>query len=238
MSVWGKFGGAGLGLAVGGPIGALIGAFAGHYLVDRDGALFGPPPRDVILATGLIALAAKMARADGVVLRSEIEAFEKVVIVPPGERETVARLFQLAQATVAGYEAYAAQLARTFADEPGLLDTVIEGLLLIAKADGSLHEAEIAYLHGVARAFGRTDAWFEALIDRHVHRQGDPYLHIGADRSWENDALKAHYRKLVRKHHPDRDIARGLPKEAIRIATDRLATINAAWDRIADERGL
>ena len=70
MSVWGKLGGAGLGLTIGGPIGALIGAFAGHYLVDRDGAVFGAPPRDLILTTGLVALSAKMARADGVVASS------------------------------------------------------------------------------------------------------------------------------------------------------------------------
>ena len=50
--------------------------------------------------------------------------------------------------------------------------------------------------------------------------------------------LKRHYRRLVADNHPDREIARGLPPEAIRIATERLAAINAAWDRVARERGL
>jgi DnaJ like chaperone protein len=237
MSVWGKFGGGGVGLAVGGPIGALIGAFAGHYLVDRAGAPFGPAPRDVLLTTGLIALLAKMARADGVVLRSEIDAFEAVVVVPDGERANVARLFRLAQGSVAGYQAYAAQLASAFADEPLLLDDVVEGLFLIAKADGAVHEAEAVFLRDVALIFGRTEAWFEATLERHVRRENDPYLAIGANRDWDNAALKAHHRQLILQHHPDREIARGLPPEAVRIATDRLASINAAWDRIAAERG-
>lgn len=238
MSVWGKIGGGSIGLAVGGPIGALIGAFAGHYLVDREGSLFGPAPRDVVLTTGLIALAAKMAKADGVVLRSEFDAFEAIVIVPPTERDKVRALFRLAQGTTAGYEAYAAQLASTFADEPALLADILEGLFLIAKADGIVHEAELAYLHRVAVAFGLSEESFETVVERHLRRGRDPYRAIGADRSWGDEALKSHYRGLVRQNHPDRQIARGLPPEAVKIATNRLAGINAAWDRIALERGL
>lgn len=238
MSVIGTFGGGGIGLAIGGPIGALIGALTGHYLVDREGAPFGTPSPDVILGTGLVALAAKMARADGVVLRSEIAAFETVVIVAPADRPRVERLFRLAQATTAGFQAYAAQLAATFRDQPELLDAVVEGLLMVAKADGAVHEAELAYLREVARIFGRSPAWFETLIERHVVQPGDPYRQIGADRDWGADALRAHHRKLVRELHPDREIARGLPEAAIRIATERFARINAAWDRIVQERGL
>lgn len=236
MSVWGKLGGVGLGLAIGGPIGALVGAFAGHYLVDRDGAVFGPPPRDLILTTGLVALSAKMARADGVVASSEVDAFSRIVVVPQADRPKVERLFRLAQATTDGYEAYAQQLSRTFADEPALLDDVLDGLFMIAKADGALHEAEFRYLQNVARIFGRSDAAFEAILARHVDLPGDPYRVIGADRAMAFDALKTRYRKLVAETHPDREVARGLPAEAIRIATDRLAAINAAWDRIERER--
>ena len=83
LSLWGKLGGAGLGLAFGGPIGALLGGVAGHMLVDREGSLFGDPPRDIVFTTGLVALAAKMAKSDGVVVRREIDAFERIVEVPP-----------------------------------------------------------------------------------------------------------------------------------------------------------
>src|SRR3954454_1896432 len=118
VSVWGKLGGGGAGFAIGGPIGALLGAFAGHMLIDREGALFGPPPRDVVFTTGLVALSAKMAKADGVVLNVEVEAFERFVEVPPEEHANVARLFRLAQETTDGFEAYARQIAAAFGDEP------------------------------------------------------------------------------------------------------------------------
>jgi DnaJ like chaperone protein len=54
-----------------------------------------------------------------------------------------------------------------------------------------------------------------------VRQADDPYLILGVDRSLEDQALKRHYRKLVADNHPDREIARGLPPEAVKIATER-----------------
>jgi DnaJ like chaperone protein len=238
VSVWGKLGGAGLGYAVGGPLGALLGAFAGHVLVDREGAPFGPPPRDVIFTTGLIALSAKMAKADGVVLRSEVEAFEKLVEVPPEEHRNVQRLFDLAKATTDGFEAYARQIAEAFRDEPALLEDLVDGLFDIATADGVVHEGELAYVHKVAEILGFAERDFERIAARHVQRPDDPYLVLGADRAMGDESLRRHYRLLVAEIHPDKEIARGLPPEAVAIATHRLAAVNAAFDRIAAERGL
>ncbi|MGL4727258.1 MAG: TerB family tellurite resistance protein, partial [Bosea sp. (in: a-proteobacteria)] len=101
MSFWGLIGGGGLGFALGGPLGALVGAAAGHFLVDQEGAkgalaLLAPAPREVIFTTGLIALAAKMARSDGYVHQSEIAAFRRIVEVPPGEEARAQALFDLA----------------------------------------------------------------------------------------------------------------------------------------------
>lgn len=235
--IWGKIRG-GLGLAIGGPLSTLLGAFGGHMLVDRVGAFFGPPPRDVVFTTGLVALSAKMAKADGVVLRSEVDAFERIVEVPSDERPNVVRLFDLAKSTTLGFEAYAGQLAEVLSDEPMLRQDVVEGLFAIATADGAVHEAEFDYIRQVAAILGIEGAAFDRVAARHVVRPDDPYAVLGADRNLPDADLKRHYRALVAEIHPDREIARGLPPEAIRIATQRLAAVNAAWDRIAQERGL
>lgn len=236
--IWGKLGGAGLGLAIGGPLGALIGGVAGHFLVDREGAPFGPTPRDVVFTTGLVALAAKMAKSDGVVTPSEVEAFGRVVTVTDAERPGVVRLFDLAKSTTAGYEAYARQLAVTFRDEPALLEDVLDGLFHIAKADGAIHEAEERYLRSVAEILGFDDAGFRRIAARHVRLADDPYAVLCLERDASDAEIKARHRALVSESHPDRAIARGLPQEAVAIATGRLAAINAAYDRIAQERGL
>ena len=238
MSVWGKLGGFGVGFLIGGPIGALIGAALGHVLVDRDGAIFGPTPKDVVFTAGLVALAAKMAKADGVVMGSEREAFRRIVEVDEADRERVEALFDLAARTSDGYQAYARQMRDLLSDEPGLLEDVLDGLFLIAAADGAIHPREFAYLGEVARIFGFDAARFERLAARHVRLKDDPYAVLGASRELDDAALKSHYRKLVAEIHPDRAVARGLPPEAIAIATRRLATVNAAWDRIERERGV
>ncbi len=238
QSIWGKLGGAGIGLAFGGPIGALLGGVAGHVLVDREGALFGKPPRDVMFTMGLVALAAKMAKADGVVVDVEIRAFEQIVEVPDSEHDKVERLFNLAMQTSDGFEAYARQIGDAFKDEPALLEDVLDGLFHIAKADEAVHEAEFAYVRDVATIFAFDQTDFERVAARHVRLADDPYLILKADRGMSDAALKRHYRKLVAENHPDREIARGLPPEAVKIATERLAAINAAWERVAAERKL
>lgn len=236
MSVWGKLGGGGIGLAIGGPIGGLLGALAGHMLVDRAGAIFAKPPPDVVLTTGLIALSAKMAVADGVVVRSEVDAFERIVDVEEEDRPRVRRLFDLAKSTTIGFEAYAAQIARVFAHEPALMEDILDGLFLIAKADGAIHEGELAYLQAVATVFGWDAERFDRILARHVDVDGDPYRILGLASDVDEDTLRRRYHELVRDSHPDREIARGLPEEAVRIATERLAAINDAYDRIRRER--
>jgi DnaJ like chaperone protein len=237
-SFWGALGGGSLGFALGGPLGALVGAVAGHVLVDREGALFGPAPKQLIFTTGLVALAAKMARADGVVSRDEIAAFQRIVTVPADEQAHIERLFDLAKQTSAGFEAYAGQIAEAFRDEPALLEDVLDGLFLIAAADGAIHEHEHAYLREVAGIFAIDEAGFARIEARHLRRRDDPYLILGANREMSDGELKRLHRRLVIENHPDREIARGLPEEAICIATRRLAAINAAWDAIEKERGI
>ena len=130
------------GLAIGGPIGALLGGVAGHYVIDRDQEQDGPAENQVAFTVGVIALGAKMAKADGVVTTDEVMAFKEVFKVPDGEMKNVARVFNLAKQDVAGYEAYAEQLATMFKGNRKLLEDVLEGLFHIAKADEALHDNE------------------------------------------------------------------------------------------------
>lgn len=226
-----------MGFALGGPLGALIGALAGHFVVDAEGGPFAPDP-ELVFSTGLVALAAKMAKADGVVTHDEALAFRRVVDVAPEELERVTRLFDLAKRTSHGFEAYAAQLAELLADRPDLLEDVLDGLFEIARADHAIHEAELRYFRRVGEIFGFDEKRLDAIEARHVVRKDDPYRVLGIDRTASDAEIRAHRRRLVAEHHPDRHIAAGLPPEAIRIATDRLAAINAAWEKIASERRL
>ncbi len=129
MSIWGKIAGAGFGLAVGGPLGALVGAVAGHLVIDRAVA-----DKEVVFTVALIALSAKMAKADGEVSDEEIRAFEDVMKVPESEKANVYRVYRIAQQDVAGFQAYATQVASIFRDNPAMLEDVMDALFHIAKA--------------------------------------------------------------------------------------------------------
>jgi DnaJ like chaperone protein len=189
--------------------------------------------RQVAFSVALIALSAKMAKADGVVTQLEVAAFRRIFSVPESEQRNVTRLFDLARRDVAGFDAYAARVATLYADSPEVLADVLDGLFIIAKADGAIHEAEFAYLEAVADIFGIRDGAFERIAVRHVvGREGDPYLILGVGRSWPLAEIRAQYRKLAAESHPDRFIARGMPEDFLAIVTDRAAAINRAWEEI------
>ena len=241
MSVWGKLAGAAAGLAVGGPIGALVGGVAGHFVIDRDGEQEGGADGEdqVAFTVGVIALGAKMAKADGVVTMDEVNAFKEVFKVPDGEMKNVARVFNLAKQEVSGYEAYADQLAGMFKGNRKLLEDVLDGLFHIAKADDEFDPTEEEFLRQVAKRFGFTDTEFGYIKARHVvASKRNPYEVLEVEPAITNDDLKAQYRKLIAENHPDKLIARGVPEEFIAIATDKMAAINEAYQQIAKERGL
>ncbi len=194
--------------------------------------------RGVTFTIAVIALSAKMAKADGVVMRSEVDAFCSLFEIPPGEEKNVARVYNLAKREVTGFEAYAGDVKRLLGDDPDMLEAVLDGLFEIAKADGAIHEREVAYLARVAELFGFDADAFAHVRARHMIEEGgvDPYFVLDADPRWDHRRLQQHYRRLVAENHPDRMIARGMPEEFIRIANDRLAAINIAWERIERRR--
>ena len=233
MSVWGKVGGAAAGLFVGGPVGALVGAVAGHFILDREA------DPGVTFTIAVVALAGKMARADGVVTETEFDVFLRVFSVPPQEEANVRRIFNMARQDIAGFEHYAQQIARLFVGNPAVLEDVLDGLFEIAKADGVLHPSEAQFLERVAEIFGFAPNEFRRIRASHFAPElTDPYVILGVSYSADEDELKQTYRKLVRENNPDSLMARGVPAEFIRLANDTLAAINNAYDKIRTERGL
>ena len=252
MSIWGKVAGAAAGMALGGPLGALLGALAGHVLIDRESSRASDArarePRDerrlrerdeVAFTIGVIALAAKLAKADGTVTRDEVEVFKRVFPVPREEEANVGHLFNLAKQDVAGFDSYARQLASLFRARSGVLEDLLDSLFLIAKADNRLHEGELEYLRHVAEIFGLTEDEFQRIRASHFGPdREDPYFILGVDRSASDEDLKKAYHHLVRENHPDRLMARGVPEEFVRLANEKLAAINSAYDAIKRQRGI
>jgi DnaJ like chaperone protein len=252
MSLWERLSGAvsGLGpdahMASGGPIGALLAGLAvlgrenandGILDCEEYGALF-TPQRQVAFTVGVIALSAKMAKADGMVTRDEVSAFKQVFKVPQGEMRSVSHIFNAAKRDVVGYESYAEQLSALLGENRRLLEDVLEGLFHIALADGVLDPNEEQFLAHVARLFGFTDAEFGAMKARHASLgKHDPYEVLGIPPEIDDDSLEMHYRKLVADYQPDKMMARGVPPEFAAAAAEKIAVINAAYEAVVKQRG-
>ncbi len=233
MSVWGKVSGAAAGLFVGGPVGALVGALAGHFILDRNA------DPGVTFTIAVVALAGKMAKADGVATEEEFEIFRRIFDVPPQEQANVRRVFNLARQDIAGFEHYAGQIAGLFRDNPAVLEDVLDTLFEIAKADGVLHPCEARFLERVAEIFGFAPNEYRRIRASHFAPElTDPYVILGLSYAADDDEIRQTYRRLVRENHPDSLIARGVPAEFIKLATDKLAAINSAYEKIQRERGL
>jgi DnaJ like chaperone protein len=260
MSYWGKIIGGMAGFAMGGPPGAMVGAALGHaadtgavpqlrrlfglevggFTPARVTAMFAQ--RDQLFAIGVVVLVAKLAKCDAPVNRLEIDAFKRHFRIPPESVRDIGRLFDQARDSPDPFEDYAVQLGEAFADNRGMLEDVLTALFGIARADGPINARELDFLTRVHRSFALDHlAWDRArgASPRAPADDGpDPYAVLGVSRKTTDEELRAAWKRLMRENHPDSLASRGVPPEFIARASDKVAAINAAWDRIKRERGL
>jgi DnaJ like chaperone protein len=263
MATWGKIIGGMAGFAMGGPFGAMVGAALGHAAdsgaiqTPRMGfnpfglqapvwnpasiaAMFGR--RDQLFAISVVVLSAKLAKCDGIVNRAEIDAFKRNFRIPPEAQRDIGRLFDEARDSPQGFESFADQLGQAFADNHSMLEDVLVALFAIARADNVVNTIEAEFLRRVHQGFGLDQtAWDrakEGVARASVSEGADPYGVLGATRASSDEELRATWKKLMRENHPDSLASRGVPPAFIASAHDKVARINAAWDRIKRERGL
>jgi DnaJ like chaperone protein len=260
MGYWGKIIGGTAGFLVWGPYGAVIGAALGHAAdagtVDSIRRPFVPGPaynparvastsgrREEVFAITVTVLAAKLCKIDGPVQRTEIDAFKQNFRIPPASARGIGRLFDQARDSTDSAEPYAAQLAEAFDDNRGMLEQVLASLFKIARADGPLNTREHEFLRRVHRRLALDQvAWDRAFGDRPRQstaiNDDDPYVELGLTRTATPDELRATWKRLMRENHPDSLASRGVPADFVARAGEKVARINAAWDRIKRERGL
>lgn len=197
-----------------------------------------PPEHSVGFTIAVIALGAKMAKADGLVTKDEVTAFRQVFYIPKSQMTQAARVFDLARQDVSGYEFYARRISAMFGRGNQILKDLMDGLFHIATADGHYHPSENIFLETVAQIFGLTNREFRTMRARYVTAEvPDPYTVLGVSPDDSFETIKSVWRSLARESHPDQMIARGVPEEAVKLAERRMTQINQAFDEIVAERG-
>jgi len=218
---------------------ALAALAAGESLAEVFQRLKSPPEQSAGFTIAVIALGAKMAKADGTVTRNEVRAFREVFHIPRAQEKNAAKIFNLARQDVAGFELYAEKIYKMLSNKPAVLYDLLEGLFHIAIADNSFEEEENHFLEVVRKIFKVNDQQFRILSARFIPNQIlDPYAVLGIEQETPTSDIEKVWKKHIFETHPDRMQARGVPVEAVKLAEKRLIQINEAWGKIKKERAI
>jgi len=234
MNIWGKLIGGATGFAIGGPIGGLLGTLAGHAIDSKIIPKYINAKNNyesIVFTAGVIALSAKMAKADGQVTKEEILTFRKFVQIPKENIGEVSKLWELAKETTDGYELYARQIYNSFKNENEILVKILDLLFEIAKSDGIIKSEELNYLEVVSKTFNLDEKTFRQLFAQHKS-EGNPYDILGVTLTDDFEEIQRVWKQMVKNNHPDKLIGKGMPIEFINTANHRLAAINSAFEEI------
>ena len=204
--------------------------------------------------TATFSVMGHLAKADGVVTRDEIRLASRVMDemqLGGAHRRLAQGLFRQGRSPDFPVGEVLDQLRRECRYSTHLVTMFVEILLHAAYADGELHTEERALLESICARLhlpaGELDR-LEAAVRAEQHaRSGKPsdalsaadaYAILGVDESCSDAELKRAYRRMMNRHHPDKLVAKGLPEEMMRVATEKTREIKAAYDRLKRERGL
>ncbi len=197
--------------------------------------------RQFLFYVALTSLAAKMAKADGVVSKEEIQTFDAFVRnelrLPLEERKIIAQIFNQAKNSPEDPMAFARQFRELIGYQPEVLQTMVHLLFRIAMADGQFHPEEERFIRNVSEIFGLTPAEYEQIRALFVKIDFRAYQVLGITPQASVDEIKHAYKRLVNQYHPDRLMAKGVPEDFIKIANEKMAEINNAYEQIRKERG-
>ena len=246
MSIWGKLIGGATGMALGGPIGAILGIAAGHgvdkvrkFDADENNKNFSNDQKEQLFATSVIAISAKLAKSDGKISKSEILAFKKIFEFPAEDEKAISKIFNSAKENIDDYKDIAEQVYKVFKSDRNLLFELLNSLFSIAYADGELHPKEKDMLFEIAKVFQISGNEFESLnniFEAKVSSDNTSinrsYKILGLSENASLEQVSNQYRKLIKEYHPDKLQGMGLPKEFIELANQKLSAINKAYNEI------
>lgn len=264
MSWWGKLVGGAFGFMIGGPIGALLGAALGH---NFDKGLRGLPddelgPGDqqrvqMAFFTATFSVMGAVAKADGRVSKEEIRVAEAVMREMGLNDEMVAtakRLFGEGKQADFPLDDVLQQFRQECHRRSTLIQMFIEIQLQAAYSDGTLHPAESKMLKHMCDVLGVSEFIFRQIeqrikAQRHYGGAGpsagpqemslaDAYATLNVDKNTDDMAVKKAYRRLISQHHPDKLVAKGLPEEMMKVATQKTHEIKQAYEKIKQHRGM
>lgn len=235
--------------------------FAGDYgeKINNDQA------QDIFFLV-VFSLLALMAKADGVVSKEEVKLVDDFIKnglqLSPQKREAAIKIFNAAKDSNYSFDGLASQFYSIFKNERSVLKTMFDILVHLAHSDGTFHPNEERLIKNAKKIFKISDYEYESLKSRYQangygassggesqSRSGGGgqsgsagedidkyYAELGCKPSDSNEKIKEAYKKMARDYHPDTVIAKGLPQDFVKFATQRFQQIQLAYEKIKTAR--
>jgi len=234
-----KWLGGGLGFVLGGPIGGLLGFFIGSFVDAADVVTYKQvngrtTPGD--FGMSLLVLIAAVMKADGKVLKSELDYVQRFFVAQFGAesaREASVMLRDLLKRDIPLRDV--CTQIRGNMDYPSRLQ-LIHILYNISAADGRYDAAEVLVIKSVSDMLGINATDYESIRNMFVPATDSAYRILEAERAATDEELKKAYRKMALKYHPDK--VSHLGEEFRRTAEEKFKAVNEAWEKIKKERNI
>lgn len=197
---------------------------------------------DMDFTASVVALAAKMAKADGVTTLEEAQAFRAAFPINDNDKKTFEKLFTLASGSVLGYEGYAKKISRKYQGNRLLMMDILAILFLVAAADGTIKPVEKEFLSSVSKYLGMSESDYSRVSGLFLKSEElNPFVVLGVHESDDDRTIKTAWLKIVTENHPDNFLARKEPTEFVKAANEMTARANDAYAKIramrSKERG-
>jgi DnaJ like chaperone protein len=238
MGMFGKWLGGGLGFVMGGPIGGLLGFLVGSMI---DGTTVQTSTGSVRTSQGdfgmsLLVLVAAVMKADGKVVKSELDYVKQFFVRQFGEESSKQALLTLKDILkqeipvrdvclqIKGNMDYASRLQ------------LLHLLFNVSLADTSMHKLEIQLIETISSYLGVSSTDFLSIKNMFIPETDSSYKILEIERTATDDEVKKAYRKMAVKYHPDK--VSHLGDEIRKSADEKFARVNEAYNKIKKERNM
>ncbi len=236
----GRMFGAGLGWAFAGPIGGLIGWWLGGQVESnpnmgqRIGPGFSQQTKPGDFAIAMLVLVAAVMKADGKVVKAELEYVKQFLIKSFGRDNAQEMLVLLKNLLEQDYFIY--EIANQINSHMNTAEKLqlMHVLFGISQADGQVHASEVEIIQEIGQHLKLNARDVDAIMAIFVKDNHSYYKILEIDPSASDQEIKKAYRSMAARFHPDK--VQHLGPEFQKMAEDKFKAINEAYQQIKTER--
>lgn len=245
-----------IGLFFGGPVVALVGAILGYYLNLHAHKFIKRPAGwqntvQMVFFKTTFKVLGHLAKADGRVSEREIAAARRIMAnlgLNDKKKHEAIKFFNQGKQPDFNLEATIREFKLSCWFRPVLYRAFMDCLIQMAAADGRVSSKTQAILSHIARSLGvpldhnrqKYQQYRSTSSESNYYGNNlqEAYTTLGITSKATTTEIKKAYRRQMNRHHPDKLIAKGVPEEMIKLATEKTQQIKQAFEKICAAKGI